>query len=162
VWGNYKWQKEVASIADFWRRAGVEAEEYLIPEALARSAEHRASFPGWYMTARDGDGVFDALEGPAAGSQNRWTGNTSGYEDARAQVLVDRFRQSMASEGQLRAVRAISDFVAAELPIMPMYYEAHQIGARRGIKAFDDVKGGAGPGSPYGSYARNAHLWEFR
>ena len=107
-------------------------------------------------------GASYRLEGPAGGPQNRWTGNTSGYEDPRAQRLVDRFRQSMSSEEQLRAVRAISDFVAAELPIMPMYYEAHQIGARRGVKAFDDVKGGAGPGSPYGSYARNAHLWEFR
>jgi hypothetical protein len=31
---------------------------------------------------------------------------------------------------------------------------------RKGVKAFDDVQGGAEGARPYGTYTRNAHLWE--
>lgn len=41
---------------------------------------------------------------------------------------------------------------------MPFVYQADHIGVRAGVRALDDVEGGAG--APYGTYTRNAHLWD--
>jgi hypothetical protein len=76
--------------------------------------------------------------------------------------LVQDYFQSLSEADQRRTIRAISDFVAAELPFLPLFYEADHIGARKGVKALDDVAGGAGAGAPYGYYSRNAHLWEIQ
>lgn len=57
-------------------------------------------------------------------------------------------------------MKAISHFVVAELPFLPLYYTAFHLGVRKGVRAFDGAAGGAGGAQAYGSYLRNAHLWD--
>jgi peptide/nickel transport system substrate-binding protein len=159
IWANSRWGSETAALADFWRQLGLEVEEFLIPVALTRDPEARATFPGWQTTSRYADGIFRLFEESPAGPENRWTGNGAGYEDLRAKRLVEIYRQSIAEPDQLQAIRQLTQFAADELPFLPLYYEADTIGVRKGVIAFDDVAGGAGSGAPYGFYSRNAHLW---
>ena len=57
-------------------------------------------------------------------------------------------------------MRAISDFFVAELPLLLLYYIPEHVGVRKGVKAFDDFDGGEEAAQYYGTFTRNAYLWE--
>ncbi|MBM2811961.1 MAG: hypothetical protein HW416_2720 [Chloroflexi bacterium] len=153
--------RDVPALADYWRRIGIEVDERITPPALARDQEHAAQYPGYENTSKaPGDGIIRGLEGPAATAQTRWAGNRAGYEDPRAQALLLRYRSSLSPREQFDAMKAISDFIAAELPFLPTYGQVDGVGVRAGIRALDDHMGGGVPGSGYGTFARNAHLWD--
>jgi peptide/nickel transport system substrate-binding protein len=160
IWSTPGADAELAAIADNWRRLGLEVEEVSIPPAFTRNNEYRASYPGWETTANYADSIFGRLKDPN-GPETRWAGsNRAGYDDPRALPLVDAYYRSMSPQEQAQTIRALSDFVVAELPFLPLMFEADNIGARRGLRALDDVAGGAGAGAPFGSYTRNAYLWD--
>jgi peptide/nickel transport system substrate-binding protein len=153
-------EPEIAAIADYWRRVGLEVEEISIPPTFTRDNQYRASYPGWETTANYADSVLGRLRDPA-GPETRWAGgNRAGYDDPEAARLVEAYYRSMSRPEQLQATRALADFVAAELPFLPIMFEANNIGLRKGVRALDDADGGAGAGAPYGSYTRNAYLWD--
>jgi len=153
--------REIAAFADYWRRIGLDVDLSTTPAAQATNLEFRASFPGWSSTAQGvGDGILTRLTGPAAGPANRWQGNPQGYDDPRGQALVDRYRASLSPGEQLASMKAISDFWAAELPLLVLYNGTHSVGRRTGIVALDDQSGGGNGSLSYGTYTRNAHLWD--
>ncbi|HZT07570.1 MAG TPA: ABC transporter substrate-binding protein [Chloroflexota bacterium] len=160
IWSTPGSDKEIAAIADYWRRVGLEVEETIVPAAFTRDNQYRASYPGWETTANYDDSTFGRLKDPS-GPETRWAGaNRAGYDDSRAVRLVDAYYHSMKPGDQRQAVRAISDFIVAEMPYLVTMFEADNIGMRKGVQAFADFAGGAGAGAPYGSYTRNAYLWD--
>jgi peptide/nickel transport system substrate-binding protein len=157
-------EQETAAIADYWRRIGLEPEEMVIPAAQVRSNEYRASFPGWEATSsspRD-DGAIVQLQGPAASAETRWTGNRRGYENPRADDLINRFQVTLPYEGRFQILKTLSDMVAEDLPFLMTFYTAYHVGASRRVKALDDYDGGGSVGTDYGTFVRNGHLWELR
>src|SRR5207248_5987603 len=115
-------EREVGAYADYWKRIGLDAEPRVVPGAQVRNAEYRALYPSWEASASGGgDEILGRLEGPAASAQNRWIGNRAGYEDPRAQQLIDRYRSSLAFDAQFQTMTAISDLVADELPFLVLY-----------------------------------------
>jgi len=160
LWSTQGSEQEIGAIADFWRRVGLEVEEFTIPAAFTRDNQYRASYPGWETTANADDAVLGRLDMPASPA-TRWAGtNRAGWDDPEAVRLVNAYRQAIRPQDQLQATKALSDYVAAQLPFMPFVYQADHLGARKGVKALDDVKGGALAGQPYGNYSRNAYLWD--
>ncbi len=152
---------EVAAYSDAWRRIGIDAQEQQVPAAQSRNLEYRAQFPSWEVTsAGQGDSMFSRLEGPAASAANRWSGNRGGYEDPAAQRLLSAYYASISEREQFRAMRDIADFIATDLPLLITYYNTDHIGVRAGVRALDDVSGGQHSSRPYGTYTRNAHLWD--
>ena len=87
-------------------------------------------------------------------------GERGGFEDQRAWDLIARYRASLSERDQSQAMRAISDYVASELPFLILYYVPDHVGVRKGVKAFEDHEGGAEGARPFGTYTRNAHLWD--
>jgi peptide/nickel transport system substrate-binding protein len=156
VWSTPGADKEVATIADFWRRIGIDVEEYTVPAALTRDRQYRSSFPGWETSANTGE---EAIIGNI---ETSGTGTRGGYTDPRGQALVDAFRRSISPPAQLEAMRAIAGFIATELPVLPLYHQLDYLGVRKDVNALDDLAGGAGAGEQYGTYSRNAYQWELR
>jgi peptide/nickel transport system substrate-binding protein len=153
--------RHIPAPAAYWRQLGLDVDEIAIPTAEARNPEYRASYPGWELTSQGvGDSILGKLEGPAASAQTRWTGNRGGYEDARAQQLVNSYRASLSERDQLASMKAVSDFIAAELPILVLYGQIDSLPARNGVMALNDYDGGEGGGRPYGTFTRNSHLWD--
>jgi peptide/nickel transport system substrate-binding protein len=153
--------REIAAFADYWRRIGIEVEEFTIPAAQVRNLEFRALFPSWESTAQgSGDAILARLEGPAASAATRWVGERGGYEDPRAQRLFEAYRTRLTEREQFEAMKAISDFMVAELPLLILFYKPEHLGVRKGVQAYDDVAGGAEAAQAYGTYTRNAHLWD--
>lgn len=151
----------LSAFADYWKRIGLEVDERTVPAAFVRNREYRAQYPGWEASSSaGGDGILRRFEAPAANPENRWVGNRDGYEDPRAQQLLNTYWTSLTERDQLQAMRAIHEFAAAELPILVLFTTADHIGVRKGIKAFGDHLGGEGGGASYGTYSRNSHLWD--
>jgi ABC-type transport system substrate-binding protein len=152
---------EVATYADAWRRIGIEVEEQQVAPAQSRDLEYRASYPSWEATSSgQGDSLLGRLQGPAASPENRWAGNRGGYEEPATQLLIARYFSSLTERGQFEAMREISELVAAELPMLIFYYSRHPLGVRKGVLALEDISGGQQSSRPYGTYSRNAHLWD--
>lgn len=155
--------RETTAMVDYWRRLGVDAEQHTIPAALVRNAEARATYPAWENSSTGpGDQLLDRLQGPAASPANRWSGNRGGYEDPEAQRLLKAYSTSLTFPEQFAAMKAISDFVTAELPFLIVFVTTLDVAVRAGVKAHDDHRGGDGATRPYGTYSRNAHLWELQ
>jgi peptide/nickel transport system substrate-binding protein len=153
--------RDMPAYAAYWRQIGIQVDEIATPAAQVRNAEYRASYPAWEVTAQSGgDGILGKLEGPAAGPETRWAGNRGGFDDPRAQRLVDAYRASLSERDQFQAMKAIGEYVTAELPFLVLYGTVDPIGVRKGVKALDDRDGGDSGGRPIGTYTRNAHLWD--
>lgn len=57
-------------------------------------------------------------------------------------------------------MRAISDYITREVPLLILFYKPEHLGVRKGVSAYDEVAGGTEASQPYGTYSRNAHLWD--
>jgi hypothetical protein len=66
---------------------------------------------------------------------------------------------SLTEAAQLEALRAIGDYLVADLPFLPLYHYALYLAVRKGVRAFDDAAGGSSDWR-YGSYSRSAYLWD--
>jgi peptide/nickel transport system substrate-binding protein len=155
--------EETAIIADYWRRIGLEVEERTIPDAQVRNPAVRASFPHWEVTSGgDGDYFFQWLEQPPAMAENRWIGNRPGYDSPEADRLIRLYRSSLSVDAQADAIRQLSEVVAVDLPVLPIYYTAYHVGATARTRALEDVDGGGAFSADYGTFSRNAHLWSLR
>jgi peptide/nickel transport system substrate-binding protein len=154
-------ERMMSAIAAYWREIGIQVEEMPMPPAFLRNSELRAQYPGWDgRAAIGGHGIIDVFEQPPGTAANRWSGNRPGFENSRAQELIERLRTSLVEREQYQAMSAISEFVAAELPMLMLFHGAHNLGVRRGVKALDDLAGAQGTLPLYGSHGRNSHLWD--
>jgi len=156
IWGSPDADREIAAYAAYWRAIGIEVEEYTIGAAQARDAAARAQFPGWDLTAGE---IIDEMKQPPAGPENRWSGNRTGYDNPAARTLVEALERSITPSDQLRAMRTINDFVISEMLTLFMFNNPTFVVARKSVKAFGDIEGGENYGL-YGSYYRNAYLWD--
>jgi peptide/nickel transport system substrate-binding protein len=157
IWGTPGREEETHIYAAYWRALGVEVEEYMFPAARYQDREYRAAFPGWDFT---GTSLLKMMSDPASGLANNWRGNNNGYDNPEARRLVEALETTIVERDQLRAMKAISDFVVAELPALPIFFLVQYTAVNKNVKAFDDIAGADGSERQYGGYARNAHLWD--
>ena len=152
-----RWQQEVALVADYWRRIGIDAAEYMPSRALARDREHRAAFPGTTVRARGvADRVFAGYDGRLqATAQNRWQGpNLAHYANPALDSLIDRLYATLDEREQGLIFKDMMEIFATDAPVLPLYYAASFGVVRKGVHALQydfAVVGGT---------ARNAHLWD--
>lgn len=74
--------------------------------------------------------------------------------------LLARYRRSLTQTEQGEAIRGIAGLVADELPVLPVYFAISRIPVSGKVLAMQDYAGGAQGADMYGSYFRNAHLWD--
>lgn len=155
-------ENDAAASASYWRRVGLQVDEHAWTAAETRDNQARAMYPGWDSS---GGNLLNPLGQSAATAENKWTGNRSGYEDATSQKLVQALKSTVDQSEQLQAMKQLNDFVVMQVPVIPMYYIATYVTARKGVRAFtpDDVAGFVSD-SPlvyaYGTLSRNAYRWD--
>jgi peptide/nickel transport system substrate-binding protein len=161
IWTTPGFERDVAAIADNWRKLGLQVDEAVVPAAQVRNAEYRAGYPGWDLTAQgNADAILGRLLGPPASAATRWVGNRGGYDDPTMRTAIERYQASLTLQDQLQTMKGISDLVAAELPLMPLYFLPEQLGVRKGVAALDDQDGGEEAAQYFGTFTRNAYLWD--
>jgi peptide/nickel transport system substrate-binding protein len=155
IWSN---EPAISAIAGYWRTIGIQVDELVLTPAQNVDREFRAGFLGWDTSGTD---IMSMMGNAPATAENRWVGSRNGYDDARARSLVNAFETTIAEREQAQVLRQIHDMFLADLPALPVFYNAIYIGHAKHVKAFDDLKGG-GSFDPYGSHYRNAYLWDIQ
>lgn len=163
LWTTEGGDSEIAVIADYWKRVGVSAEQYIIPGAVVRDREARSRYPGFETSARgSGDSILSRVDSRVSASpRNNYSGANRGhYVNPRMDELVDRYRQSVSEQEQGQSIRAVSDFMAEDLPLMLLYYNPTTPAVKKGVKALEDFRGGAEASRLFGTFSRNASEWD--
>lgn len=148
---------EAAAYGAFWQQIGIGVEASEVPAAYARDEQFLASFPGWRVGgAGGGDRLFRRLERPRPGPLSG-----PGYDNPEADALRNTYIRAINPAEQATTVRAIGEFWARELPTLVLFYEANLVGARTEVRALHaDWQGGTEASQAYGTFSRNAHLWD--
>jgi peptide/nickel transport system substrate-binding protein len=158
--GNQTWVKEVALIADYWRQAGIDAQELIPSPNLSRDNEFSATFPGVVIRARgSSDGMLVSFDSRLqATQQTRWQGaNYAHYASPRLDGLIDSLESTVDPRENGLVLKEVGDLFAANLPALPIYFRSSYAAMRKGVRALtDDYLGHVGDGD----MARNAHRWE--
>jgi peptide/nickel transport system substrate-binding protein len=155
-----RWTREVALVADYWRRVGIDVIESIPSRALARDREIRSTFPGAAIRARaSGEGVFDGFDGRLfATPQNRWQGgNNAHYANPALDRLIDTLYATLDEREQGRVLQQMGEIMATDLPALPIYFAITFAVVRQGIHALREDYAGI---RDVGAMARNAHLWD--
>ena len=135
-----------------------------MPRALQEDRDHRQSYPNLEISSRGyGDTMLTRFEcaestvGPSFRGANR-----GHYCDATTmEPLINQYRGSLTIEDQGRYIRQIAEFAAQDLPVIQTYFQAFTPVVLKGVTALaDDFEGALEAGGRYGSYYRNAHLWD--
>jgi ABC-type transport system substrate-binding protein len=150
------YDRDVAAMADYWRRIGIEVDEPPIPSSQVGDPELRASYSGWAATA----GSSNMIAGPPASAENRWVGGRSGYSNPAFQTMLDTLENTLLDRDRFQLQKAIGEQMAREVSIIALFYTVEYIGVRKGVRAFQSDQEGGYTVSSVGSYARNAHLWD--
>jgi peptide/nickel transport system substrate-binding protein len=153
------WVKEVALIADFWRRLGIDAPEVIPSEAVARDREWQATFPATTVRARgSAEDIFVVFDGRLqATSQNRWQGANYGhYANPALEQLLDQLWSTLDTRGQGELLRQMGEILATDLPALPVYFRTTFAVVRKGIHTLQDDYAAT---QDLGAMARGAHLW---
>ena len=163
-WTTQGQERKVAIIADMWRQLGADIQEYVIPAARVRDPEHRQSYPAVEVTARGNEDVLlTRLESSSTPtSQNHFAGNNRGHwKNETYDRLTNQYRASLREPERGALMGQLQDIMIDDLPIGLLHYEVGTVLVRKGASAFrDDIDGGASSGRIYGTYSRNAHLWD--
>jgi peptide/nickel transport system substrate-binding protein len=163
LWTTEGGDREIVIIADYLQQVGaVVAEQHVIPGARVRDREYRSRYPVFETSAAGyGDSILNRVDSRQNALPPNFSGTNRGhYINPRLDQLIDQYRQSISVPDQERAIRAISDVMAEDLPLLLLYFNPTHPAARKDIKALEDFRGGAEGAQLYGTFTRNAHLWD--
>jgi len=89
--------------------------------------------------------------------QNRYVGSNGGhYVNPTLDGLLDKLYATVPEREQGVILKELGDIVAADLPMLPMYFGVNTVAALKHVRALDDFAGAV----RVGTTARNAHLWD--
>ena len=153
-----------SAAADMWKRAGVDMNLHIVTAAEARDREFQQAFPSAdFGGSGAGDRIFQRIDPYGVPSKaNGFAGQNRGHwSNPQMAPLVDRYRGALAEADQGSAMHDIAQLVGDDLPLLNLSYIPVFGTVRTEVHALDDMAGAqTGIGSPFGSYSRNAYLWE--
>ena len=156
--------RETAMLADMWKNVGLDTSIYLMPNALQEDREHWSSYPNVEITPRGyGDTILTRFECAESTVGPSFRGANRGHycDSATMDPLIASYRSSLRPEEQGRYIRQIAEQAALDLPAIQTHFNPFHAAVLKGVTAMaDDFEGALEAGGRYGSYYRNAHLWD--
>lgn len=151
-------ERETTIMVDTWRRAGIDAQVYIVPVARSRDDEERATFPA--LQNASGQGVYENrlqfLTTPQIGSpQNRWRGaNRGGWSNAEYDRLWEAYNTILEPTERYRRVVQMEKLITEQLPVVPLFFNF-------GVSAYLSAVQGPDPGTVNDTLVTwNIHEWE--
>ena len=155
VWNSSGAQQEklLAIVADTWQRAGIDAQQYVVPDGLARDQQTRATFPGILINPFGlGEPTsFNHMTTEQIGTQaNRWTGqNRGGWVNPEADLLWERFNKTLDRGEQIQMFLQGMKVHSEHVPSIPLHFSLNVVSHVAALKG------------PQGdSQHWNIHEWE--
>ena len=162
VWSTQ--ESEAVILADMWKQLGLDTSVYVVPRARQSDRQFWQSYPNVEVSSRGyGDDFLERFDcGYAPSPANSWAGDNRGHYCNRngMEPLLAQYRRSLTLSEQGDAIRRISELAAQDLPVFQTYFMITRIAVAKGITAMQDFAGGMQGAGLYGSFYRNAHLWD--
>lgn len=147
-------EREIAILADGWRKVGMDVSEYSVPPAQGLAGEVRSTFPAlaanFFGAGRYGSPEFFVTSAiPRA--DNGWVGNNrGGWSNPEFDRLNDLLNATLDQDGQAQVLADLWTVVSVDLGGLPTYYNTS-------VRAHvADLRG------PVPSTYWNLHLWEWK
>ena len=151
-------ETEMAIMVDGWRKAGIAATAYVIPQAQSQDRVVLATFPSLATTSRPAgeDQLLNLVTASIPTAENRWSGsNRGGWSNAEYDRLAELFAATLDRNERTQRVIAMMRVFSEDLPGLFLYYNeqvvAHTVTLR-----------GPQPIAPTSTLTWNAHEWELR
>jgi peptide/nickel transport system substrate-binding protein len=147
------------SVADYWKRVGVEVETVMISVQQMQDREFRSAFPGFLMVSNSLSLAPKEIarwhSANAALPENRFqaTGNDPRYKNSDFDALIDRYVSTIPREPRFQALAGFVRHQTENLNLMGLIYNLNpSIKSNR----LQNVTSRA----PRSNEAWNAHQWE--
>lgn len=133
-------------VADNWKAAGVNVQQYTMSPGESRDNRLRVMFPAFstYSPPLEIRSIMDAVRGPSCtAEENRWTGSNRGcYQNPSLDRVIEAMTVAIDEADQRRAYRDLTRIYSEELPILPLYFSMGIYLFRDGVQG---VKGNSRP-----------------
>lgn len=159
LWNSAGAQREhlLAIIVDTWQRAGIEVQPFVMPNALERDQEARATYPGLLIhgISLSEAGSAQSLSSEQIGSPiNRWNGNNrGGWSNPEYDRLWERFNSTLDRAEQVQAVVQMMKLRSEQVPNLPLHYG---LNVTSHVVALKGPEAGVSETTPHW----NIHRWE--
>lgn len=144
-------EREIAILAEAFRRAGFGATEFPYPVALTRDGEFRATFPG-LLENPAGGGVASLISSMIPTAANRWTGaNRGGWSNPEYDRFYDQFLTTLDENARNQEIAQAMKISTEQLPVLPIQYSFAVVAYTTGLRG------------PHSANAANwnVHQWEW-
>lgn len=118
--------KTILAIGDYWQRAGVAAEPYVIPRQLAQEQEYRATFPGYELVrnAADRAGLNRHRMAQTPLPENGFRGNNrTRYMNPEFDALLERYFSTIPIAERAQLFGDIIHHMTDVALVMGMFYD---------------------------------------
>lgn len=150
-------QKAMFSIADAWKRIGVDTEAFLVPRQLDEP-EFAATFPAFRIVRQPNDpsSLEDFRGSQAPVPENRFRGrNRPRYINAEFDASLDRYFSTMSLERRTQILAEIERHISDRLVMMGLFYNTEPV--LIGNRLLSVTARGSGS-----THAWNAERWSVR
>lgn len=151
-------EAEMAILASGWRAAGFDVQDSVLPAALARNNEVRASFQSMFAnnTAAGETALFNQTSAKIPREGNRWQGgNRGGWSNPEYDRLAESLAMALDRGERTRLLVEIGKLYTAQLPAISLFYRTIPWAFVSGLTGLKDAP-------PEGNVSWNIHEWEFR
>jgi peptide/nickel transport system substrate-binding protein len=150
--------REILVIANSMQTAGFDAQQRVIPAALAQDAQTRATFPSLHI-ANSGS-AESVLRGLASdqipGPNNRWVGtNRGGWINAEYDRLLPALNTTLDHAERMLVLRQMLRVFGEDVPSVSLFFRAQPFASVVELK-------GPAVAAPESNLAWNIYEWEFK
>ena len=119
-------EAEIAIMSDSFKRIGIDARPYALPQALALDAQAAANFPGLHATSNINgfEPPFDRLRPDRIPTpENRWTGNNRGsWNNPTFGAMLADLDVALDRNERIRLTAEMLRLMSDEIPGYPLYF----------------------------------------
>jgi peptide/nickel transport system substrate-binding protein len=154
VWGDT--EQEVAIVADFWKRAGLNTTPFRVPNARTNDQEFRNHFPGTNIGSNTiSQEELHVVSDKLPKAELNWLGSNRGsYVDAEVDRLYRIIRTTFDENERRQAVVGVHRRISEQVAFGPLFYIVELVLAK------NKVKGPAGSAGPQTGVTWNVWDWE--
>jgi ABC-type transport system substrate-binding protein len=150
--------KAALAIADYWGRAGVKTETFMMPTQMLRDLERVTTFPGFLVAQNPDDkGYMENFHsGNTPLAENSYTGqNKPRYNNPEFDALLDRYAVTIPRRERGEVLGRIVAHISDQLPLMGLFYNVEPTMVNNRLLNVFARTQETGQG-------RNVHEWDIR
>lgn len=120
----------IFSVSDYFRRVGIAAEPFVVPQAQRNDREYNATFPGVRLWRQNNDILsVDRLHSREATTrENRFTGsNRSRYSNPEFDGLIDKYMMTISERERVPTLGQIVRHITENVTLLDLWYNAETI-----------------------------------